>query len=127
VLLCLPGLDESDVSSLIAKRTASGTDLTTVMWIVDALPRAKAMGLTRYVTAKTYQFSADIVSLAASGRAFKRCRVVIDSRTSPPKVVYWQDLTHLGWPLPQEIIDALRSGVSLDEVVQAAPWRVTQR
>ena len=127
VLLCLPGLDESDVSSLIAKRTASGTDLTTVMWIVDALPRQKAMGLTRYITAKTYQFSADIVSLPASGRAFKRCRVVIDSRTSPAKVVYWQDLTSLGWPLPQEIITALRSGVSLEEVIQAAPWRVSLR
>jgi len=127
VLLCLPGMDDSDVSALIAKRSASGTDLTNVLWIVDALPRQKAMGLTRYVTAKTYQFSADIVSLPANGRAFKRCRVVIDSRTSPPKVVYWQDLTHLGWPLPQEIIDALRSGVSLEQVVQAAPWRVAQR
>jgi DNA uptake protein ComE-like DNA-binding protein len=127
VLLCLPGLDESDVSALIAKRTASGTDLTTVTWIVDALPRQKAMGLTRYITAKTYQFSADIVSLPASGRAFKRCRVVIDSRTSPPKVIYWQDLTSLGWPLPQEIITALRSGVPLEEVIQAAPWRVSLR
>jgi len=85
------------------------------------------MALTRYITVKTYQFSADIVSLPASGRAFRRCRVVIDSRTSPPKVVYWQDLTSLGWPLPQEIITALRSGVTLEEVIQAAPWRVSLR
>ena len=127
VLLCLPGLDDSDASALIAKRTASGTDLSTVLWIVDALSRAKAMALTRYITVKTYQFSADIVSLPASGRAFKRCRVVIDSRTSPPKVVYWQDLTSLGWPLPQEVITQLRLGVPLEQVIQDAPWRINVR
>ena len=124
VLLCLPGLEESDVTALLAKRAASGTDLTTTLWVFEVLARDKAVGIRSYITVKTYQFSADIVSLAASGRAFKRCRVVIDSRTSPPKVIYWQDLTHLGWPLAPEIIEALRSGMPLEQVVQTASRRV---
>jgi DNA uptake protein ComE-like DNA-binding protein len=124
VLLCLPGLEESDVAALTSKRIASGTDLTTTIWVFETLSRDKALAIRPYITAKTYQFSADIVSVAASGRAFKRCRVVIDSRTSPPKVVYRQDLTHLGWPLAQEIVDRLRSGVPLEQVIQAAARRV---
>jgi DNA uptake protein ComE-like DNA-binding protein len=124
VLLCLPGLEESDVAALTSKRIASGTDLTTTIWVFETLSRDKALAIRPYITAKTYQFSADIVSVAASGRAFKRCRVVIDSRTSPPKVVYRQDLTHLGWPLAQEIVNKLRSGVPLEQVIQAAARRV---
>ena len=124
VLLCLPGLEDSDVSALISKRAASGTDLTTTLWVFETLSRDKAVGIRSYITAKTYQFSADIVSIAASGRAFRRCRVVIDSRTSPPKVVYRQDLTYLGWPLPQEIVAGLRSGMPLEQVVQTSSRRV---
>ncbi|MCX5655799.1 MAG: type II secretion system protein GspK [Planctomycetota bacterium] len=124
VLLCLPGLEESDVAALLSKRTASSTDLTSTLWVFETLSRDKAVGIRTYITAKTYQFSADIVSIAASGRAFRRCRVVIDSRTSPPVVVYRQDLTHLGWPLPQEIIAGLRSGMPLEQVVQTSSRRV---
>jgi DNA uptake protein ComE-like DNA-binding protein len=124
VLLCLPGLDESDVTALMSKRATNGTDLTTTIWVFETLSRDKAVAIRTYITAKTYQFSADIVSIAASGRAFKRCRVVIDSRSSPPLVVYRQDLTHLGWPLPQDIIERLRSGMPLEQVVQTTSRRV---
>jgi hypothetical protein len=124
VLLCLPGLDESDVTSLLSKRATEGTDLTTTIWVFETLSRDKATAIRTYITAKTYQFSADIVSIAAGGRAFKRCRVVIDSRSSPPQVVYRQDLTNLGWPLPQEIVANLRSGMPLEQVVQTTSRRV---
>jgi type II secretory pathway component PulK len=124
VLLCLPGLDESDVTALTSKRATEGTDLTSTIWVFETLSRNKAVAIRTYITAKTYQFSADIVSIAASGRVFRRCRVVIDSRSSPPPVVYRQDLTHLGWPLPQDIIERLRSGMPLEQVVQTTSRRV---
>jgi DNA uptake protein ComE-like DNA-binding protein len=124
VLLCLPGLDESDVTALTSKRATEGTDLTSTIWVFETLSRNKAVAIRTYITAKTYQFSADIVSIAASGRVFRRCRVVIDSRSSPPLVVYRQDLTHLGWPLPQDIIERLRSGMPLEQVVQTTSRRV---
>ena len=55
------------------------------------------------------QYSADIISASGSGRAYKRYRAVVDARYSPPRVVYWKDLTHLGWPLAPEILSGLRA------------------
>jgi len=119
VLLCLPGLEESDASALVAKRTSTATPPTDVAWVAEVLTRAKAEAIAPSITVKASRFSADIVSVAASGRAFKRCRVVIDAQTSPPKVIYRQDLTQLGWPLSQDIITNLRSGEPMERVVQA--------
>ncbi|MCX5671254.1 MAG: type II secretion system protein GspK [Planctomycetota bacterium] len=122
VLYCLPGLEESDVSALLARRATATTTATaqstSVAWVAAVLPRAKAIGVGGLITGQTFRFSADIVSIAANGRAFKRCRVVVDAQTSPPRVLYRQDLTHLGWPLSPDIVTTLRSGAPLERVVQ---------
>jgi len=118
VLLCLPGLEESDAASLVAQRPTGDADRTNIAWVVQALSRQKALAIGNYITSFSYQFSADIVSAPSSGRAFKRCRVVVDARTSPPKVVYRQNLTHLGWPLSPDILTALRSGTPLERLPQ---------
>lgn len=119
VLLCLPGLEEADVSALIAARSGDEADTSSIAWVAEALPQTKAVGIGSYITSRSYQFSADIVSVAGSGRAFKRCRIVVDATTSPPRVIYRQDLTSLGWPLPKEILSDLRSGVPLEDVLEA--------
>jgi hypothetical protein len=62
------------------------------------------------VTTSSYFYSADIVAVSGDGRAFKRARVVIDGSTTPAKIIYRKDLTALGWPLPPEIHDDMRSG-----------------
>ena len=118
VLLCLPRLEESDVAALMAKRAGAETDRTNIAWVAEVLPREKAAAIGGAITTRSYQFSADIVSIAATGRAFRRCRVVVDARQSPPKVIYRQNLTHLGWPLDPDIITRLRSGRPLDRAVQ---------
>jgi len=110
VLLCLPRLEESDVAALMAKRAGAETDRTSIAWVAQVLPREKAAAIGGSITTRSYQFSADIVSIAATGRAFRRARVVVDARQSPPKVIYRQNLTHLGWPLDPDIITRLRSG-----------------
>jgi len=115
VLLCLPDLDESDVEALMAKRADGDTDLSTIAWVAEALPREKAIAVGDYITTRSFQFSADIVSVSRNGRAFRRCRAVVDGRQSPPRILYWKDLTRLGWPLAPEIISTLRSGASLSE------------
>jgi hypothetical protein len=119
VLACLPGLADSDVSTLVAKRSEAGTDANNVAWVAQALTREKAVAVGSYITTQSYQFSADIVSVTGNGRAFRRCRIVVDAQSSPPKVIYRQDLTHLGWPLAPDILAGLRAGVSLDEVAAA--------
>lgn len=116
VLAALPGLEESDVTAILAKRAEAGLDLTNVAWVASALTPAKAVAIGSLITSRSYQFSADIVSVSGDGRAFKRCRIVVDARTSPTKLLYRQDLTHLGWPLDPEILTKLRSGASIDSI-----------
>jgi len=118
VLLCLPGLEESDVSALITARSGEGADLSSIAWVVEALAQDKAVGIGSYITTRSYQFSADIVGVAADGRAFRRCRIVVDAAGSPPRVVYRQDLTGLGWPLSEDVLLDLRSGVALENVLE---------
>jgi len=113
VLLCLPELDESDVDALMAARADSDADLGTIAWVAEALPREKAVAAGDHITTRSFQFSADAVALSGDGRAFNRCRVVVDARTSPPRVLYHKDLTHLGWPLAEVIMSTLRAGASL--------------
>jgi type II secretory pathway component PulK len=110
VLACLPQLDEGDVAALLVHRPTGTVDHPGIAWVTQALTREKAVAIGPYITAKSYQFSADIVSITSTGRAFKRCRVVVDARESPPKVIYRQNLSHLGWPLDPDIITSLRSG-----------------
>ncbi|MFB3894067.1 MAG: hypothetical protein ACE15C_18825 [Phycisphaerae bacterium] len=119
VLACLPGLTDSDIASLMSKRTDTTIDPTNLAWVVQALTGPKAQAIGSLITTRAFQFSADIVSVSADGRAFRRCVIVVDARTSPPKVVYRQDLTRLGWPLDPNIITQLRAGVTLDSFARA--------
>ncbi len=120
VLACLPGLDESDVSALMSARPDADAEPGSPGapgWVAEALPREKAVAIGSYITTRSYQFSSDIVSVSDNGRAFKRCRIVVDARENPPQVIYRQDLTHLGWPLSQEILAQLRKGTPVEKVV----------
>jgi len=113
VLLALPALDENDVDALIEKRNDASTDLTNIAWVAEALPPEKLAEVGDHITTRSYQFSTDIVSVSGDGRAFRRYRAVIDARSSPPRVLYWRDLTDLGWPLDPAILADLRSGEGL--------------
>jgi DNA uptake protein ComE-like DNA-binding protein len=129
VLSCLPGLTDSDVQTLIDYRANSGNDLTTIAWVADALKsqRAKAVGIGGLITTRAYQFSADIVAVSGDGRAFRRCRIVVDTAQSAvPRIVYRQDMTGLGWPLDQAILDRLRAGDGMDKVLQETGQLVQQ-
>ena len=76
----------------------------------------KALGIIGRITTHTSRYSADIVSVSGDGRAFRRCRIVVDPTQKPPKVLYRQALTHLGWPLAPEILTALKSGKTVDQL-----------
>ncbi len=118
VLLCLPELTESDVSALLSARSADSAQQDTIAWVAEAVSQEKAVAIGSRITTRSYQFSADIVSVTGNGRAFKRCRIVVDARESPPKVIHRRDLTSLGWPLSPELLAELRSGTSLAEVLE---------
>jgi len=116
VLMCLPTIGEPEADAIIQRR-ASRTEDEGIAWLVQALPQEKAVAIGSIVTGRSYQFSADIVSVSADGRAFRRCKVVVDARQSPPRVIFRRDLTGLGWPLDAQILQALRAGESMESVI----------
>ena len=113
VLLCLPGLEQSDVDALIQERDKSGTDLDSLLWITEVLDIEKAKGIGKYITTLSAQYSADIVAVSDDGRAFARYYVVVDMAQETPKIVYKQSLHHVGWPLDPEILEILRNGYEI--------------
>jgi hypothetical protein len=106
VLIAL-GISDSDAESLIDER--EGNDYTNTSWANSTIAKY-GPAVTALLTGTSSQYSADIVAVSGDGRAFKRVRIVVDVTTLPAKIVYRKDLTSLGWPLPQEINQDLRSG-----------------
>jgi len=116
VLLCLPSLEDSDVEALLSRRSSTN-GLDTIAWVVEVLSREKAVAVGSYITTRSSQYSADVVSIAGNGRAYKRYKTVFDMSQGKPQVVYWKSMTHFGWPLNQEIVAALRKGQPLTNAI----------
>ncbi|HUO07383.1 MAG TPA: type II secretion system protein GspK [Phycisphaerae bacterium] len=111
VLMCLPGLEESDADAIIAQRqTTTSTTPADISWMLDAIAHNKLAPIGSYLTGTSTVFSGDILAISPDGRAFRRYRVVIDGTKSPAYVIYRRDLTRYGWPLTSDIRDALRAG-----------------
>lgn len=112
VLMAMPGLLETDADAIIDRRT-SGEPFENLTDIIELLPREKAIAVGGLAGFKSYHYSADIVAVDGSGRAFKRWWVVFDAQGAV-QVRYVRDMTHLGWPLDQAILENLRAGRSPD-------------
>ncbi len=116
VLMCLPGLEESDVEALIAKRESDSTDTSSLLWVTDVLSKEKVADIGPYITdGSSCRYSADIVAVSGNGRSFCRYKMVADTENGGFKVIYWKSLKYLGWPLDEDILTKLRSGEKLDE------------
>jgi type II secretory pathway component PulK len=116
VLMCLPGLEESDAEALISYREGN-SEADSIAWVTQVLDTEKAVAIGSYITTRSQQYSADIVCLAGNGRAYKRYKAVLDLSESMARLVYWKTLTHSGWPLNEEIVAALRSGEPLTATI----------
>ncbi len=111
VLACLPGLGYENAAALVAYRETQSRRLTTLAWVAEVLDEAAILEAGPYLTARSYQYTADVVALGHQGRGYRRVRAIFDTRDGVPRLVSRQDLTHLGWAL----------GVDLRE--QLAEWR----
>jgi type II secretory pathway component PulK len=139
------GLTQSDAQTVIANRTsnsggiagAGGTTVgnsgtssssnnspnatppnTDLTWLFQAIPDSVA-SIGPYITTRSFQYSADIVAVSGDGRSFRRVRIVVDARNSPPVIVYRKDLTGSGWPLPADVRKSMRQGEA-PPVIQTA-------
>lgn len=104
------GVDEGTATSAaqnaINYREQNPSTINSVAWLVDALgatsPVIQALRRGDYVTARSYQFTADIAAVGPFGRGYRRVRFVFDTSDGTPRIVYRRDLSSLGWALGEK-------------------------
>ncbi|MBI5693575.1 MAG: helix-hairpin-helix domain-containing protein [Verrucomicrobia bacterium] len=100
VLACIPGIGPDNAAALVAYRLAN-PDVTrgSFAWLTQVIGREEIRRAGPYITDRSYQFSADVVAVARSGRGYCRTKTVFDMTRGTPRIVYHQDLTAFGWAL----------------------------
>jgi type II secretory pathway component PulK len=100
VLACIPGIGVNQAPAVAAYRRANAGNLRSVAWLVEALGDNEAALLAGpHVTTHSYQVTADLAATGRHGRGYQRVRHVFDLADGAPRIVWRQDLTHLGWAL----------------------------
>jgi hypothetical protein len=69
---------------------------------IVTLPEMKQ--LFPYVCAKGSAYRAQVIGYFDKGGPAARIEVVIDASSSPPRMVFWRDMTHLGRGYPLETL-----------------------
>ncbi len=114
-LVGVNGIQSTDIDNLLASRDPVNRPWS-LGWVIDACGLGGAARLGPYITNRSYVYSADIVAFSRNGRAFKRCRIIVDASQAAagtmPQIVYRRDITDKGCPIPQ-IQASLRSGTSV--------------
>jgi type II secretory pathway component PulK len=102
------GIDQSTAQSaadtVVNYRQQNASSLNSVAWFIDALGNTSQVVRTLarggdYITARSYQFTADIAAVGPNGRGYRRVKFIFDTSDGPPKIIYRQDLSGLGWAL----------------------------
>jgi type II secretory pathway component PulK len=108
VLSAIPGIGIEKAASLIAYRASNRSQQTSIAWVTEVLTDdASLQQAGRYLTGKSYQFSADIAAVGRFGRGYRRVKFIFDTSDGAPRIIHRQDLTHLGWALGREARNAL--------------------
>jgi len=98
---------ETAAEAVLNYREQNPDSLNSVAWLVDALgtssPVITALQAGDYITARSYQFSADIAALGPYGRGYRRVKFVFDTSNGSPQIIYRQDLSSLSWALGDKV------------------------
>jgi type II secretory pathway component PulK len=109
VLACLPSMDEPLARQMTAARRGKDAQaLASVAWVAEAIEREAAIMIGPYLTAQSYQFSADVAAVGREGRGLRRCRIVLDTEDGA-RVVYQRDMSRFGWPLGADVREELKA------------------
>jgi DNA uptake protein ComE-like DNA-binding protein len=108
-LACIPGIGSNLAPQVLAYRQSNPPQVPSVSWLKTALGGSTAVAteVGPYVTAYSYQYTADVAAVGHYGRGYRRVRFVFDLSSGTPLIVYRQDLTHLGWALGKKLHDQL--------------------
>jgi DNA uptake protein ComE-like DNA-binding protein len=102
VLECIPGIGTDYASQMVSYRESNPSKLATVAWVAEVVGDTNAVVAGPYITAHSYQYTADVAALGHHNRGYQRVRFVFDTSEGAPIIVRRQDLTHLGWALGPE-------------------------
>lgn len=108
ILAGLPGLEAADVDAILSGRLDAESDLTSPAWLLRVLAKEKFLAVVDLVTARSEQFTIDVVALLDGGEVgggkgrFKRVEVLVDRTQVPMRVMLRRDLTSLGFPFVNE-------------------------
>ena len=101
VLSWVLGEDKADaVIAARENRTEQTSDMT---WALESLGQDGVRAAGMFLTGSSYQVSADVAAVGRHGRGYRRSRVVIDSSTGTPRLIYRRNLAPLGWALGRDI------------------------
>ncbi len=108
VLACIPGIGLDNAATLVAYRLANPDVLTSFAWLTQVLTPAQIRQAGRYITDQSYQFTADVAAVGRFGRGYCREKVIFDTRSTTPRIIYHQDLSSFGWALGSQVRLALK-------------------
>jgi DNA uptake protein ComE-like DNA-binding protein len=95
VLACLPGIGVNNAQALVTYRQAHPDQLATVAWVVQVLGNDNATLAGPYITAKSFQFSADVAAIGHHGRGYRRTLFVFDTSSGSTQIIYRRDLNQM--------------------------------
>ena len=98
---------ESAAETILNYRQQNPDNLTSIAWMVDALgstsPVIRVLRAGDYITARSYQFSADIAAVGPYGRGYRRVKFIFDTSNGTPVIIYRRDMSGLGWALGDKV------------------------
>jgi type II secretory pathway component PulK len=108
-LACLPNVGVTMAPQVLTYRQSNPPQVPSVSWLKTALSLTAntAAQIGPYVTAYSFQYTADVAAVGHHGRGYRRVRFVFDCSSGTPLIVYRQDMTYLGWALGKELHDKL--------------------
>jgi len=109
VLECVPGITAATAAQIVATRDAQAEPVTNLSWVAQILGPGASAQAGSYLTAETYQISADVAAVGRYGRGYRRTLFVIDNSTGTPEIVYRRNMASLGWALGSDARQNLAS------------------
>lgn len=107
VLACVPGITQPLAQQLVSTRQSQTTPANNLAWVVPVLGREASIQAGPYLTAQSWQVTADVAAVGRNGRGYRRMLTVIDGSTGTPQIVYRHNMAGYGWALgPQALQNA---------------------
>jgi DNA uptake protein ComE-like DNA-binding protein len=106
VLACIPGIGDK-AAQLVATRQNQTQVPVTPAWVVPILGPQATIQAGPFLTAQSYQISADVAAVGSNGHGYRRTLFVIDSSAGTPQIVYRRNLASLGWALGADVRQTL--------------------